>query len=171
MGHFIYPEGRVCWGGEGGRGHARRHPHFDSESFSMVLHNNMQRNLNLYVILGNWNTTFDGESRGRAWSFLNAVDMGLTLFRGYHNYYITLYLKSVPDVIILEMAWVLNRPLSWHFVTISGVKEHLSACFKTVLTYLPTVPEFPRQSQKLTSRPAVPETFKIVPEIIHVASA
>ena len=86
--------------------------------------------------------------------------MGLTLFRGYHNYYITLYLKSVPDVIILEMAWVLNRPLSWHFVTISGVKEHLSACFKTILTYLPT-----------SRNSSVPETFKIVLEIVHVESA
>jgi len=38
-------------------------------------------------------------------------------------------------------------------------------------TYLPTVPEFLGQSWKLTSCPAVPEKFKIVPEIIHVASA
>ena len=37
----------------------------------------------------------------------------------------------------------------------------------SVHTYLPTIPEFLGQSRKLTSRPAVPETFKIVPEIIH----
>ena len=37
--------------------------------------------------------------------------------------------------------------------------------------YLPTVLEFLGQSWKLTLRPAVPETFKIVPEIIHMASA
>jgi len=35
---------------------------------------------------------------------------------------------------------------------------------------LPTIPEFLGQSRKLTSHPAVLETFKIVPEIIHVAS-
>ena len=36
---------------------------------------------------------------------------------------------------------------------------------------MPTIPEFPGQSWKLTSHPAVLEAFKIVPEIIHVASA
>ena len=36
------------------------------------------------------------------------------------------------------------------------------------LAYLPTVPEFPGLSRKLTFCPAVPETIKIVPEIIHV---
>jgi len=41
----------------------------------------------------------------------------------------------------------------------------------SVHTYLPTVPEFLGQTWKLTSHPAVPETFKIVQEIIHVASA
>ena len=38
------------------------------------------------------------------------------------------------------------------------------------ITYLATVLEFLGQSWKLTSHPAVPETFKIVQEIIHVAS-
>jgi len=40
-----------------------------------------------------------------------------------------------------------------------------------VYTYLPTVLEFLGQSRKLTSYPAVPEAFKFVPEIIHVARA
>jgi len=39
------------------------------------------------------------------------------------------------------------------------------------LSYLPTILEFPGQSQKLTLRPTVPETFKIVLEIVYVVSA
>ena len=40
-----------------------------------------------------------------------------------------------------------------------------------LLSYLPTILEFPGQSWKLTSQLAVPEVFKIVPGITHMASA
>ena len=49
-------------------------------------------------------------------------------------------------------------------------KEYAADLMSSTLTaYLPTVPEFPGLSRKLTFCPAVPETIKIVPEIIHVA--
>ena len=44
----------------------------------------------------------------------------------------------------------------------------IDTCAHSQTTYLPTVPEFPGLSRKLTFCPAVPETIKIVQESIHV---
>jgi len=46
------------------------------------------------------------------------------------------------------------------------VIRRLAGHVYVLLSYLPTVPEFPGQSWKLTSQLAVPEVFKIVPGIL-----